>query len=435
MTRRSRRNSGRFIPERPARGARTGIRLWLAALLLGVVEAVSAAPAAAQIIGVIPLGKGEALGPTSEVARAIVTALNRSGKKKAQMAYMLPAFPPEDVAAGRKAAKLVKKAERAFQMMEYGKAAALADKALNFYKDIAKSNNFEGYLETVHLVAASEFFDGKNPEAVRTMNDAYIVDPRPPSTKRFSPQIQDLYQQVVSEPPAHGTVSLSSTPPGALVWFNHKLWGPAKGMAKVRAGLYLVRCYLPGHAIYQRWFRVQPHQERSLSAVLTQDESVEPETIIQLRSELPGAEPGTLTNQVSLELGLTQLILVGADKGCSAERCPMQIRWARDGRWYRSKRGVYKGDTRRVVAAILRRKVRRRAVPPPALQLTTGERPCTLDSQCRFKETCVNGRCTSVTPFYKKWWFWTLVGAAVAGATVAIVVPLTRPDGPVINVQ
>jgi hypothetical protein len=410
-------------------------RLPLVVLLLGGI--VAARPAAAQIVGVIPLGKGEALGPTAEVARAIVTALNRGGKKKAQMAYMLPAFPPEDVAAGRKAAKLVKKAERAFQMMEYAKAGALADKALDLYKDIAKSNKFEGYIETVHLKAAAEFFDGKNPEAVRTMNDAYIVDPRSPSTKRFSPQIQDLYQQVVSEPLAPGTVALSSTPPGALVWFNHKLWGPAKGKAKVRAGLYLVRCYLPGHTLYQRWFRVQPHQERSLSALFTQDNSVEPETIIQLRSELPGPEPGTLTNQVSLELGLTQLILVGAGEGCTAERCPMQIRWARDGRWYRSKRGVYKGDTRRVVASVIgrRRVARRRAVPPPALQLAAGVRPCTLDSQCRFKETCVDGRCTSVTPFYKKWWFWTLVGAAVAGATVAIVVPLTRPDGPVIDVQ
>jgi len=34
------------------------------------------------------------------------------------------------------------------------------------------------------------------------------------------------------------------------------------------------------------------------------------------------------------------------------------------------------------------------------------------------------------TPIYKRWWFWTLIGAAVAGATAGTVVAATRSDGP-----
>lgn len=31
------------------------------------------------------------------------------------------------------------------------------------------------------------------------------------------------------------------------------------------------------------------------------------------------------------------------------------------------------------------------------------------------------------TPFYKKWWFWTIVGAVAAGTATAIAVPLSQP--------
>jgi tetratricopeptide (TPR) repeat protein len=37
------------------------------------------------------------------------------------------------------------------------------------------------------------------------------------------------------------------------------------------------------------------------------------------------------------------------------------------------------------------------------------------------------------TPFYKTWWFWTAIGVAVTGATVATTVVATQPDDPVMG--
>jgi hypothetical protein len=37
------------------------------------------------------------------------------------------------------------------------------------------------------------------------------------------------------------------------------------------------------------------------------------------------------------------------------------------------------------------------------------------------------------TPIYKRWWFWTLIGAAVAGATAGAVAGTTHRSGPAVN--
>jgi hypothetical protein len=326
-------------------------------------------------------------------------------------------------------------------MMEYGKTVGIAEKALKIYKDAAKSGKLEGYVETQQLIAAAAFFDGQMDRAKSAMNDAYLADPKPPPKKRFSPQVQDLYNQVVSEPPAVGAVRLGSTPPGALVWFHDKLLGPARGTIRLRAGLYLVRAYLPGYEVYQRWFRVQGHKTRDLLLPLKKNDAPEPETMTQLRSEAADEEPGATLNQVALNVAATQVILLTSGQGCTPERCRITMGWSKEAKWYRQGQTVYTGDARRAALALVGKRkqpaVAGQTPTNPAIPrvLPPGVRSCNLDSDCGFREQCVRGQCKSVTPFYQKWWFWTLVGVGVAGATVGIVVPLTRPDAPVISVE
>lgn len=411
----------------------------LSVLLPGLLEPT----AAAQEIAVIPAGSGPGLGPTAAVGRAIVKIANKGRRRRAKLVYVLPDLPAENPRLGRKAGKLMSAAARAFQMMEYGKAVELAEKAEKIYKDVAKSGKLEGYVESQHLIAASAFFDGQMARAKGAMNDAYLADPRPPPAKRFSPQVQDLYNQVVSEPPAHGAVRLGSAPPGALVWFHHKLVGPAAGTIRLRAGLYLVRAYLPGHGVYQRWFRVQAHKTRDLMIPLKQDKTAEAETMVQLRAESAEAEPGATLNQVALNVGASQVILLTSGDNCTPQQCRINMGWTKEAKWHRMGQAVYQpGGARRAALALVGRKrptvarrTNRRTENPLAPIVPPGARACSLDSDCGFREQCIRGQCGSVTPFYQKWWFWTLIGVGVAGATVGIVLPLTRPDAPVISVE
>jgi hypothetical protein len=47
-----------------------------------------------------------------------------------------------------------------------------------------------------------------------------------------------------------------------------------------------------------------------------------------------------------------------------------------------------------------------------------------------------DGEASSATPFYGRWWFWTLVGAAVVGGAVALTWQLSQPaDAPVYTFQ
>jgi hypothetical protein len=420
--------------------------LLLIGLLLAPLQAL--AGEAAPIV-VIPIGEGPSLYPTARVARSITLLLNRGGKKRARLAYPVARFLPEKRGMERKAMRHLKRARRAFQMMEFGKVKANAEKALKLFKQLLKSNrDHERYVEAQHILAAAALFAGDSKAAQKAMNDAYIFDPNPPAKKQFSPQVQELYQQVRNEPPQLGAVRLDSTPK-ALVWFNNQLHGPASGTARLRAGLYLVRFFRPGHAMIQRWFRVHPNKTRDLEALLTLDATAtEPEIFAQLRRESREQEPGTAVNQVALDLGASELIMVKGRKGCTEDLCKVRMYRSKDASWLRKRNGVFKGKGTPVARLILKKKRPRRrrvaakakAKPPPrvpaGVPLIGPPGTCSLDSQCGLKEVCRNYKCVKPpTPITRKWWFWTLVGAVVAGATVAIVVPVTRPDAPVIEVQ
>lgn len=388
-------------------------------------------------------GEGEGLTATAQVGRQIVKQLKHKGKRESRLLYVLPRPGPVNRRAKRAADKLMSKAHKDFQMMEYEKAIASAEKALQIYKDLAKHGKRAGYVEAQHLIAAAAFFGGKSLEAQRAMNDAFLAQAQPP-TRRFSPQIQDLYKQVVGQVSA-GTVRLGSTPPGALVWFHGKLIGPAEGSVRIRAGLYLVRGFLPGHKPYQRWFRVHPDQTRDLLIKLRKDGTPESDTMTALREEASGEEPGSTLSQVALDAGATETILLTSAKSCRSTRCRITARWVREGRWWQRRTGVFTGANAEALATAL---VGRRLplvaspaapkpapyapVPPP---VDRGYRACDLDSQCGINEKCVGGRCQAPSSIARKWWFWTLIGAGVAAVSVAIVVPLTRPEAPVINVE
>ena len=386
----------------------------------------------------IPVGEGPALLPTVAVAQALSLRIKRP---VVQLAYFMPELPePADLKAKEKqAAKLIKKAFASFDLMEYDKVKAQAGEALKIYKGLLKQHpgaSNEGYLTCLHLMAASAALNGDTREAFQTMSDAVIFDPRPPSKKVFNPSVQELYEQVRAEPPAQGTVVLQSATP-AMVWFNGTLHGLAAGKINLRAGLYLARFYAPGFSPTQRWVRVQAHQEKAVKVTLDADPQPENEGVGRLREEARSTEPGPAVSQAALDLGADEVILLAAGKTCVVGKCNVRLAWLKDGRWYRRRLAPYAGQPEVTAAALSGSKI---IVPVPTVAAQPGITPdalrgCTMDNQCLMDERCRGGRCVKPRSVTRTWWFWTLVGAATAGVTLAIVLPLTRPSGPVIEVR
>lgn len=419
---------------------RSSSSLSVAALLL-LLGAEGSAQTSGKVV-LIPAGAGAALAPTMAVARSLSLRLQAKGIP-ASLAYPTPAVPVDQKAVkgkDKQAAAKLKRAQSAFEMMEYDKVKTLAEDALKLYKDLLKAGApTEGYVASLHLLAASAQLQGDAKEAYRYMNDAFLFDEKAPSKKVFSPQVQEFFDQVKNEPPKRGTLTLSSKPAG-LVFFNGKLFGLARGKATLRAGLYLVRAYLPGHASKLRWVRVEPHQDRAFSVELEADQSPEEENLAKLREEVKAAEPGPATNQAVVDYGADEVVVVTGGDGCGAQgsRCPVELRWAKEARWIKQRKAEHVvGRADDTAAALLGQPVKKLVVSPPPGDnpaLPT-ERSCNFDSDCGVKERCRSGRCAEPRRVTRTWWFWTLVGVGVAGITAAIVVPLTQPPRPTIEVR
>ena len=419
-------------------------------LLLGLVLPAAGLPARAvaeESIVILPTGSGPGFVPTAGVARALARRLSPRPPKKTPRVRLvfpapLPVPPTSHKQMEKQAARLLKKAHSAYELMEYDKVKAATDEALKIYKELLKGGTADaGYVACLHMVAASAQLQGEAKEAFRAMNDAFVYDQQPPSKKQFNPSVQELFEQVRVESPGKGTVVLGATPP-SLVWFNGVLHGLAEGKARLRAGLYLARFFAPGHIPTQRWIRVTANQTRNLSATLTRDEgAIEDENLQRLREEAKGAEPGPTTNQLTTDHEATELVLLVTGKACTEARCTILLRWAKDGSWLRRSKAVYAANQADSAAAVLLGLKPPAAPPSPVPGVTPpppppSATPCTYDSQCSVNEKCKGGYCARVTPLTHKWWFWTAIVAGAAAVSLSVALPLTlQPQPSVIEVR
>ena len=411
-------------------------QLCLVLSLVGMLVLLSpAARGEGPPLAVIPTGTGPALGPTVAAARAVAAQLTAEKKYAARLAYLAPPARPDKAGKVKEknAERWFKRLRTAYEFMEYDKVLKYADETLKALRALlAAGQESDDYVRALHFCAAAALLEGDETAAAQFMNDAVLFDPRAPSAKLFNPSVQELYRRVRTQKPAMGTVEVSTSPP-ALIWFNGRLHGLAEGKVTLPAGTYLVRGYLPGYASVFRWLKVTAGEEQSFSTSLPEDASSVEETIPKLREEATGSEPGATINQAGLDLGVRQLILITAGADCSSDRCPMELHWVKKAKWARRTKATYTGRADRVAALLLGLSLETPSSGPTLAGGAGGT--CTADSQCAAKHRCTDGRCTEIKPLTRTWWFWSLVGVATVGATLAIVLPLTSGERPVIEVR
>jgi hypothetical protein len=386
-------------------------------------------------IAVIPLGQGDGLLMTAQLARAIVSILDKEGKP-ARLAY--PRLAPLREIKDRHASRMMKKSFKRFQLLDFDAVKRNARKVLKRYKKAVKRDGKPAkYVMALHLLAAAELFDGKQDEAFKHMNDAYLFDRKPPPAKLFNPTVQQLHAKVQAATEHLGSVSFKVTPPG-LVWLNNEIHGIASGTITVRAGLYLFAITRPGYAPWKIWYRVKPTHTRTIELKLQEAPTPAPSSILAMSKEARQQAPGPATSQAIVDEDVDSVILVASGKPCTSTRCPVMFRWAKGAKWIKGGEGVLKGASlanKLAASWLVKKALVSNKIKQPQKAVGSNLKECRDHAQCFSGQRCVRGYCRKVTSLTQKWWFWTLIGVAIAGAATAIVVPLTLPPRPVIEVR
>ncbi|MCC6746993.1 MAG: hypothetical protein IT371_04995 [Deltaproteobacteria bacterium] len=400
------------------------MRAPLALLVLTLPARVLAETPSAVLV--IPAGTGDALGPTAKVAQELAVALQQSGKS-ARATYPRGGDASPDPTRETKAADLMGRAAKSFEMLDLQVAREQAGKALELYKQLMRAGgSAAGYVRAQHLLAAAALFDGDNVAAQRAMADAILFDERPPPKKQFNPTVQQLHAQVMAQAKEAGraTLELRSEPAG-LLWLDGAFRGSADGSVSVRPGQHLVLVFRPGHASWTRWLRVDKGQTRAVEAQLSPGGPGEPPLVPSVRQETLAPTPGRAVAQALELLEGRELVVVGAAAGCTPAKCTVTLHWAGASRWLRRREASYTGAAGAAARALLSSEA---PGPSPAPSPAPAPSPGPCDG-----EACPDER--PRVSIWKRWWFWTAIGAGLAGAAVGIAVPLSRPKTPIIEVR
>ncbi|MBK8480390.1 MAG: PEGA domain-containing protein [Proteobacteria bacterium] len=384
----------------------------------------------------LPVGQDAALLPTTEAARALATLIERGGSALPRLVYP----PPQEIAATgdpQDARQHMDQAVEAFQGLDFDAVRQHVTAALEVFRaDVAAGSAGEGYVDALHLLAATELFDGQQDAAERAMNNAILFDPRPPAQDRFNPTVQEFHKQVLQQPKADGHLSVTSSPDG-LLWLNGHLVGPASETRALRPGMYWVTVFRPGHAPWRDWVRVEPGEPRQLSVTLEIDSlQAEAPVVASARRREEGQVLPAPVRELLAKEEASELLVVDARPGCSSRACTIVVGYASGGRW---KSEVF-APLDRPLAGTATRLLHgtpwsAAGVKPSTQPLGGALKTCISDGECPLNLRCRGGVCRRANSITRRWWFWTAIGVSAAAVATGIALPFVLPQKVTIEVR
>jgi hypothetical protein len=316
-----------------------------------------------------------------------------------------------DVAAAR---RTFKAAVKLYDGLSFKKARARFVKAVEAFRAVvARGADSKDYVKALHYLGASALYDNARDKAIRTFAEAAVFSPEDrPDEAVFSPDVLKAFDEAKAAGAATCSMRILSSP-AAEVRVNGQVRGVSKlKLPGLKPGRYLVRFERAGYEADAQWISV----EQGASAEVRTELKALPQlaiyrqTLTAVRQELKGPKPGPAVQRLMKSLSVGSVIIVGRQgRAVSAG-------WAEGGFWVKRNKGtVAKGGAGAFAGQLLAAS----GVTPPS-------GGCNSASDCSAGQVCRSGNCmaggvVSQTPIYKKWWFWTIIGAAVAGGTVGVV--------------
>ncbi len=385
-------------------------------VLYAVLICCPALTLADNSVGVVAVGNASTpeFKATAQVAVAIRAELKARGRKVVDPGESLQSRDIPLPGLALKAQKELILATKHYDSLEFSKARAGFKTAIKFQRQSIQYGSPTGdYLKTLQYLAAAAFYDGDKDAAMGHFSEFRAFDPKlKPDAGVFSPDVLKVFEETKAKDWKKGSMKLKSTP-AAEVYVNGRYRGvtPLKVGGMVPAN-YLIQFRSPGYNAVLQWIAVEAEGVAEVSAELKEGPQYKTyaHVIAAVNPELKTGRPGPTVTRLRALLGAGSLILV-ARRGKK-----VQATWAQDKYWVKRHQGTVKrGKERAFAGKFLRSKA---PVMVPRAQ-------CATSSQCTSGKQCLSGKCVvqgGTTPIYKKWWFWTIVGAAVVGGTVGVIV-------------
>ncbi len=359
---------------------------------------------------VVALGEGDDLRAALRVGRAVRSALRAKGQQPIDPARALrPLASP--------AAELARADERfraglaLYDSLEFKKAEAA------FQESVAASRAAmvlgappKGYVRTLHYLAASSLFESRKQDARSHFCDAIAFAPTErPDTKVFSPEVVAAYEDARGQPKGTLKVSLRASEVGEVIVDRRHAGIAPVTLPGVAPGHHLVEVRRAGRAPTLSWKSVAAGGETAVELELATPESLGEfrGAEASARKELGDGKPGSGIAK------LRELLQAGAVVVVAREGAQVVAGWAEGSSFTRR----YQGNAPEGQESAFAEGLLAAGAAAPG---------CTSARDCGSGEECRAGRCVAgSTPVYKRWWFWTAIGAAVvAGATAGLVVGL-----------
>jgi hypothetical protein len=388
------------------------------ALALFGGPSATAAPSGVAVVRAAPGADEKVQRELASVVLAIQRELTARGRKLVDPARVLQGQPAEPEELSARADQALEQAVKHYDSLEFGQARPLLKSALALKRDAIKNGaSSEGYVKVLHYDAAAAFYDNDHESAQRLFVRALAFAPKArPDEGIFSPDVIKFFNETKKAIKQKGALRLTCAQT-AEVFINGRPAGVTPMVVQdLLPGHYLVRMQSPGYDAAVEWIEVQQGVVAGISGELKQGARHDEyqRALAAATAELKLPRPGPAVVGLQKTLGAGSVILV-ARRG---ER--VQVTWAEGGFWVKRHEGQPEAEQEAKFAnAFL-------AAGPPVLARGT----CTSDSDCSGGKRCQQERCVTPAgpkPVYKKWWFWTIIGAVVAGGATVGVVMATRP--------
>ncbi|MGA6994011.1 MAG: PEGA domain-containing protein [Candidatus Deferrimicrobiaceae bacterium] len=309
------------------------------------------------------------------------------------------AFPVADGKALEAISAALGKAIRHMDRMETKEAAEELSEAERLARSFRFSDTTRPYLAEVFLRwGILSLWEGKAGKAEEMLARSRILRPEfDPDPAMFSPLFLEAWKRSGERPPPQAELLVTSLPPGARIYRNGEEVGRTPGRVRIsKPGPVRIRVLAEGYLRSEWAGQMLPGDSDALEFPLVRDRNA---ALADMLSSSPdGKEAGSLLSQMIVETGAMRVALLLLAQG--EEGPVMRVISLNQG----EEEPVFLGT-----------------IPWP--ESGEGYGPVAATTVEMLKSAgwpAQTGTDTAKAPWYHKWWFWALVGAAAAGVAVGI---------------